>query len=97
MQAREAAKAENELVGCTFTPDIGRKGIIYQTMNNDRFIQNRNQLLLANGSKDLESTGGSQNPRNLSAQQKSASTLRVSQELVRPADQFYTDMLESKR
>lgn len=68
MQAREVEKAEGELVGCTFTPDIGRKGIIYKTMNNDRSIQNRNQLLLANGSKDLESTGGSQNLRNLSAQ-----------------------------
>ena len=29
MQAREVEKAEDELVGCTFTPNIGRKGIIY--------------------------------------------------------------------
>ena len=35
MQAREVEKAEEELVGCSFTPDIGRKGIIYQTIKND--------------------------------------------------------------
>ena len=29
MQAREHEKAEEELVGCSFPPDIGRKGIIY--------------------------------------------------------------------
>ena len=34
MQAREAEKADDELVGCTFTPNIGRKGIIYQTIKN---------------------------------------------------------------
>lgn len=45
MQARETEKAEAELVGCTFTPDIGRKGIIYQTMNTDRLSQSRKHLL----------------------------------------------------
>lgn len=30
--AYENEKAESELDGCTFTPDIGKKGIVYTTM-----------------------------------------------------------------
>ena len=41
MQARKLAKEQEEIAGCTFTPDIGNKGIRYHSLKRERSSSSR--------------------------------------------------------
>ena len=85
------SKVEEELDGCTFTPDIGRKGIVYETIKAER---SRSK----NAAKDkknegLEATGGSfrDTQRDTSDKSQRSNKIAIRSDLVRTSDRFYED------
>lgn len=97
IKAGELLKSEDEKEECTFTPNIGKKGIIFESIKLMRTSTNhtRHKSGKETTTENLESTGGSF--KNMFTQRtyvdEGAVTIRT--DLLRSSDRFFGDMIES--
>ena len=99
IKAGEQLRSEDEQEECTFTPNIGKKGIIFESI---KFMQTAtNHKRLRSGkdptAENLESTGGSFKDMYSHRAYVDDGSVTIRTDLLRPSDRFFDDMIESAK